>query len=78
MLDAPADRERPQDLCGNGTSYVSPRCVLSERSVLWSGKISLRRGFCLVRSSAWRVMDIVIGRSGGVGSLGRLRLIIQP
>ena len=78
MVDAPAGRERPQDLCGNGTSCVSPQCMLSERLGLWSWQISLRRGFCLARSSAWRVMDLVIGLSGCVGSLGRLRLTIQP
>ena len=73
-MDVPAVRERPRNVCGKGTSFVSPRCVLGLHSWLKA----LSRGFCFARSSARRVMDLVIGLSGRVGSLGRLRLTIQP
>ena len=79
MVDAPpGGKERPQDVCGSGTSCMSPRCVLNERVGLCSWLKELRRGFRRARSSAWRVIDFLIGLLGRVGSLGHLRLTIQP
>ena len=69
---------KPQDVCGSSSSCVSPRCALNERVGLCSWMKALRRGFCRARSSAWHVMDLVIGLSGHVGSLGHLQLTIQP
>ena len=77
MVDAPVESDSPPDLC-DGSSCVLSRCVLRERVGLYSWLKSLRRAFCSARSSAWHVMDLVIGLSGRVGSLGRLRLTIQP
>ena len=73
-MDVPALREGPRNVCGKGMSCVSPRCVLG----LYSWLKVLRRGFYFACSCVRRVMDLVIGLSGRVGSLGRLRLTIQP
>ena len=66
-----------EHLCDRASCVLS-RCVLFGGVGLYSWPKSLRRGFCRARSSAWRVMDLVIGLSGRVGSLGRVRLTIQP
>ena len=78
MVDALATSGSPPNVCGSGCSCVFPRCVLRERVGLCSWLKSLTRGFCRARSPAWRVMDLLIGLSDRVSSLGRLRLTIQP
>ena len=66
-----------EHLCDRA-SCVLLRCGLIGGVGLYSWPKSLRRGFCRARSSAWRVMDLVMGLSGCVESLDRLRLTIQP
>ena len=80
MVGATVGRERPPGGCGEYSPRVSSRYLESEESPLYSRQVVLRllrRGFCRARSSAWRVTDLVIGRSCRVGSLGRLQLNIH-
>ena len=80
MLDATVGKEGPRCLWGERTFCLLLGYLVSGKSSLWSRQVSLRslrRGFCRAHSSAWRVMDLVIGRSCHVGSLGRLWLNIH-